>query len=78
MATMVNLWICELTKLRDKIQSEKKQKKQTNLFLKSQQQEEVESTKSRAKSASVLPAATAEKELSEETVFWLMDRFSPC
>ncbi|KAJ9561015.1 hypothetical protein OSB04_006175 [Centaurea solstitialis] len=69
--------------LRDKIQSDNNnKKKQTdNLFLKSQQQkeqEEEEGSRNRiGKSASVLPV-TVEKEISEETVFWLMDRFAPC
>ncbi|CAH1450366.1 unnamed protein product [Lactuca virosa] len=80
MATMVNVWICELSKLREKIQVEKKKTKQHNLSIKSvstqqHEEEEEESRTSSAQSASGLPA---EKKLSEETIFWLMDRFAPC
>ncbi|KAL8238241.1 hypothetical protein R6Q59_019322 [Mikania micrantha] len=80
MASMVNLWLTELTKLRQKIQSEKTTMKKSNLILKSvaNQRVEEESRNSISKSSSKLPAPVPENRMTEETVFWLMDRFAPC
>ncbi|PWA58350.1 hypothetical protein CTI12_AA400410 [Artemisia annua] len=79
MSAMVNIWLRELTKLREKIQLEKTAMKKANhLFFKSistQQHEEEEEYV--AKSASSVVPVTAEKRVSEETIFMLMDRFAP-
>ncbi|KAL4555718.1 hypothetical protein LXL04_038346 [Taraxacum kok-saghyz] len=79
MATMVNIWICELTKLREMIQVKNQKTKRHNLLVKSvsnQQQEEESRTRS-TQPPSGLPEV-AEKQVSEETIFWIMDRFAPC
>ncbi|KAI3809818.1 hypothetical protein L1987_19418 [Smallanthus sonchifolius] len=76
MATMVNIWFRELMKHRQMIQLEKTTTKKSSLIFKSRaaQQLEEESRTSCSKSASTLP----ENQMSEETIFWLMDRFAPC
>ncbi|KAI3708042.1 hypothetical protein L2E82_37049 [Cichorium intybus] len=88
MTTVVNVWMGELTKLTDKIRLNKKQQQRPNFFLRSQnesddqteEQEEsgitlIEATKP---ASLLLKSPATEDPLSEETVFWLMDRFAPC
>ncbi|KAK9056705.1 hypothetical protein SSX86_024067 [Deinandra increscens subsp. villosa] len=69
----------ELTKLREKIQPEKTTTKKSNLVLKSRanQQPEEESATACSKSGSTLPPPE-NSHVSEETIFWIMDRFAPC
>lgn len=75
MATMVNIWLSELTKLKEKIQLEKKYTKKSNMFLKSRSIQHVEKETS-TKPGSMVPVKV-EKQVSEETVFGLMDRYAP-
>ncbi|GKA40715.1 hypothetical protein Tco_0733308 [Tanacetum coccineum] len=83
MSTMVNIWLGELTKLREKIQLEKTMMKKANhLFLQSisskkLEEEEEEEEENVTKSASSVVPVTGEKRVSEETIFMLMDRFAP-
>ncbi|KAI3755543.1 hypothetical protein L1987_55346 [Smallanthus sonchifolius] len=84
MSMVVNLWVRELTKLSDKIQLKKK----PNFFLKSQTKTDdqieghedlaITMTESGKPASVLLKSQATEKEFSEETVFWLMDRFAPC
>lgn len=90
MSMVVNLWVGELTKLSDKIRLKKNYQPQQlfNIFLKSQTtQNEADDAESGISSLEVekqpvssvlLKSSATENELSEETVFWLMDRFAPC
>ncbi|GKC90196.1 hypothetical protein Tco_1150845 [Tanacetum coccineum] len=79
MSTMVNIWLGELTKLREKIQLEKTMMKKANhLFLKSISSKKLEEEEENVtKSASSVVPVTGEKRVSEETIFMLMDRFAP-
>ncbi|KAL8195316.1 hypothetical protein R6Q57_025719 [Mikania cordata] len=90
MSMVVNLWIKELTKLSDKIQLKKNHQQLPNFILNSQtttesadriQQHDVLGitlTDSAKHGSVLLKSPATEKELSEETMFWLMDRFAPC
>lgn len=80
MTTMVNIWFNELTKLRQKIQVEKTMTRRSNLILKSgaAQKPEEESRTGCSKPGSTLPVMPENNQISEETIFWLMDRFAPC
>lgn len=76
---VVNLWMGELTKLTDKIRLQKKHQQLPNFFLKSQNETDDTLMETEKPASSVLLKSSAsDNELSEETVFWLMDRFAPC
>ncbi|GJV46144.1 hypothetical protein Tco_1430680 [Tanacetum coccineum] len=75
MSTMVNIWLGELTKLREKIQLEKTMMKKANhLFLKSISSKKLEEEE---ENVTKFVPVTGEKRVSEETIFMLMDRFAP-
>ncbi|KAF5758652.1 hypothetical protein HanXRQr2_Chr16g0731681 [Helianthus annuus] len=80
MGSMVNTWLSELTKLRQTIKLEKTTVKKSSLIVKSREakQLEEESRMSCSKSGSTMPVTVSENQASEETIFWLMDRFAPC
>ncbi|KAK1431186.1 hypothetical protein QVD17_14475 [Tagetes erecta] len=90
--SMVNLWMKEVTKLTDKIHLKKKNQhlflksQTTTTKTKTETDDQIEEHEDlalnltvTAKPASVLLKSPAtENDWSEETVFWLMDRFAPC
>lgn len=82
---MVNIWFNELTKLRQTIQMEKSTTKKSSLVLKSRatrvlEEESRTGCSNSSKPGSALPVTglATENQVSEETIFWLMDRFAPC
>ncbi|MFS7920699.1 hypothetical protein Hanom_Chr03g00227871 [Helianthus anomalus] len=87
MSAMVNMWIGELSKLTDKIHLKKNHQQLPNFFIKSQTETDDQVEEHEAlgitlmeseKAAPVVLKSPATEERSEETVFWLMDRFAPC
>ncbi|MFS7998509.1 hypothetical protein Hanom_Chr12g01154681 [Helianthus anomalus] len=76
MGSMVNTWLSELTKLRQTIKLEKTTVKKSTLIVKSREAKQLEE-ESRM-SCSTMPVTVSENQASEETIFWLMDRFAPC
>ncbi|MFS7998491.1 hypothetical protein Hanom_Chr12g01154461 [Helianthus anomalus] len=76
MGSMVNTWLSELTKLRQTIKLEKTTVKKSTLIVKSREAKQLEE-ESRM-SCPTMPVTVSENQASEETIFWLMDRFAPC
>lgn len=77
MSMVVNLWIKEVTKLTDKMKKNQHLKSQTT---KTQTDEDlgINLTVSGKPASVLLKSPATENDWSEETVFWLMDRFAPC